>query len=106
MIPGPQIHFEVYRKQRVSDGLGSFTETLTRVYSNDGVVGIVKSRDRAYAGSPALLGDLVLYCKPFEIKPSDVIQINNERYEIVGIENPGFMGHHLEIRLRRYELRR
>lgn len=87
------------RKTTTRNELGEFEETWSAVST-------FLARLRTISGSEARVADRItrtashrLYCDPVSISEADRVQVDGKTYEVVFVDDPHGLGHHLEIDL-------
>lgn len=100
---GPTQLVEVYSVTRDRDAYGAPLEGTPVLKAKiKAVLSNPSSKTKAYANSPAMIGEYIMYTNFLNIESDDKIKINNEWYRIIGIRNPNSRNHHLEVTLEKY----
>jgi len=95
--------FQVYRKMRVPDSIGGFTETETNTHSVVGFLSVrnIMTKERSQADQLEAEVTHDFFCMPDQdVKRNDVLEMDGHRYRIVNVR-PAYDSisgtiHHLE----------
>lgn len=89
----------IKRKTSTDDGGGSSNDTWATYKTIKGLIILASGTERRLNEKKSIIATHTLFCAPVDINATDCIEYNGNTFEVLLLDNPLNLGHHLEIDL-------